>query len=148
MVTTLLLLTGFALLLYGAWPERERSSLDMVAEFHEVFEQPDLAEPRLDHEETNQLRIALLREELRELEEAIAARDEVAVLDALTDLQYVLDGAYISLGFAPWKQAALEEVHASNMSKLWDGEVRKYPNGKVMKSAAFREPNLRKVLDS
>lgn len=146
MVTTFFLMVAFMLFMTWATP-KERSSLDMVAEFHEVFEQPDLATPCLTNQAVNELRIALLREELRELEEAIEARDPVAVLDALTDLQYVLDGAYISLGFAPWKQAALEEVHRSNLSKLWDGEVRKFPNGKVMKSPSYRAPDLKKVLD-
>ena len=44
------------------------------------------------------LRVNLLREELKELEAAIADNDLVEVADALADLQYVLSGAVLEFG--------------------------------------------------
>lgn len=142
-------------------------SLDLVKEFHETFDQPVLDEPRLDDEGVNQLRLALLLEELVELGDALGYRlvydgsqgkiafadsgcptvSVVGALDALTDLQYVLDGTYLSLGFGKYKDEALKEVHSSNMSKKWpDGSVRKHPNGKVWKPDTYREADLDRVL--
>lgn len=49
--------------------------------------------------------------------------DEISVnkkeeLDALCDLQYVLSGAILSLGYQDVFEQAFEEVHNSNMSKM------------------------------
>ena len=59
----------------------------------------------------------MLREELRELEEAIAENDLTEVADALADLQYVLSGAVLEFGLGERFAALFEEVHRSNMSK-------------------------------
>lgn len=148
-------------------------SIDLVTEFHDKFDQPIRTQPCVDDEGTSQLRLNLLLEELQELGAALGFRlilDEedgfkfecweitsdvrgldldkaVATLDALTDLQYVLDGSYVSLGFGPWKDAAFEEVHRSNMSKVWsDGQVRKHRDGKVMKPSTYSPADLQSVL--
>ena len=93
---------------------------------------------------TNDLRINLLAEELDELREALVAGDIVEVLDALTDLQYVLDGAYLSFGLHDVKDAAFAEVQRSNMSKLGeDGKpIRRESDGKILKGPNFFEPDL------
>ena len=124
-----------------------KSTLDAVQEFHEAFDLPvkdhmDISDPK-----TNLLRINLLAEELDELKEALDAGDMVEVLDALTDLQYVLDGAYLSFGLQHVKQAAFDEVHRSNMSKLGaDGRPVKDERGKVLKGPAYSPPALEPVL--
>lgn len=122
-------------------------ALNMVREFHEAYGQPVNLFPEVQDRDLNALRVSLIREELLELEEALAAGDPVATLDALTDLQYVLDGAYLSLGFASFKQAAFEEVHTSNMSKLGeDGKPILRNDGKVLKGPRYRSPDLKTVL--
>jgi predicted HAD superfamily Cof-like phosphohydrolase len=136
------------------------NSLDLVREFHARFKQPVNAKPTLDNEAVNVLRIKLIAEELQELAESLGVKldysidegwhkpDPVECLDALTDLQYVLDGSYLSLGFAHLKDAALQEVHRSNMSKLGaDGEPVYLPNGKVTKGPAYSPPNLLQLLE-
>lgn len=124
-----------------------RPSIQLVREFHAAFDQPDADAPNVGDETTNQLRIALLQEELFELQDALDARDPVAVLDALTDLQYVLDGSYLQLGFAAVKDAALAEVHRSNMSKLGDdGKPVRREDGKIMKGPRYSKPDLAAVL--
>lgn len=117
--------------------------LRVVGEFHRVFGHPTHAEPFIEDGALNELRVELIREELEELEDALAARDPVATLDALVDLQYVLDGAYHALGFAKVKEAALNRVHESNMSKaLPDGTVLRREDGKILKGPDYKPPSL------
>lgn len=119
----------------------------LVKEFHKAFEQPIFDKPNLTDDKLNWLRLDLLEEETDELRVALENRDVVAVLDALTDLQYVLDGAYVSLGLHRWKDAAMREVHRSNMSKLGaDGKPVKRADGKVLKGPGYSPPNLQRVL--
>lgn len=126
-----------------------KTSLEMVREFHETYGQPVLEFPSLDDPGLSELRTELLDEELNELCAAIAMKDAVGVLDALTDLQYVLDGAYLSLGLHRWKDAALAEVHRSNMSKLGaDGKPIRREDGKILKGPNYTPPDLAKVLNS
>lgn len=128
-------------------PNASGASLELVREFHEVFDLPIADEPKLDDMSLNILRYKLLSEELDELFEAMEAMDKVGVLDALTDLQYVLDGAYLALGFAHLKNEALQEVHASNMSKLSEEGLPIYrSDGKVMKGPNYRAPDLARLL--
>lgn len=91
--------------------------LNQVAEFHRTFQHPVEPEPVIPAEERCRLRVALLAEELRELERAIADRDIVEVADALCDLQYVLSGAVLEFGLGPKFRALFDEVQRSNMSK-------------------------------
>jgi predicted HAD superfamily Cof-like phosphohydrolase len=91
---------------------------------------------------TMPLRLHLLQEELAELAEAMANGDLVATLDALVDLQYVLSGTVLSLGFASVFEQAFKEVHRSNMSKLEDGKPLKNDAGRVVKGKNYSPPNL------
>ncbi|MEZ5919567.1 MAG: nucleoside triphosphate pyrophosphohydrolase family protein [Alphaproteobacteria bacterium] len=126
-----------------------KTTLEQVREFHETYGLPVEAAPNITDEKTNVLRINLLAEELEELQEALKAGDIVEVLDALTDLQYVLDGAYLSFGLHSVKAAAFDEVHASNMSKLGeDGKpIRRESDGKVLKGPNYWTPDLSKFID-
>lgn len=121
-----------------------KTTLEMVQEFHETYGLPVHAEESLSCAQTRQLRINLLQEELDELKEALDNHDPLETLDALIDLQYVLDGAFLSFGLAGVKQAAFEEVHRSNMSKLGeDGKpIRRPEDGKVMKGPNYFKPDL------
>ncbi len=92
-------------------------SLTSVAAFHRTFKHPVLPEPAIPNEQRCKLRIALLAEELNELEEAIAARDLTEIADALCDLQYVLSGAVLEFGLAGKFSELFDEVQRSNMSK-------------------------------
>ncbi len=122
----------------------KKSTLDQVREFHETYGLPVKASPDISDAKTNALRINLLAEELDELKEALEAGDVVEVLDALTDLQYVLDGAYLSFGLHDVKDAAFNEVQRSNMSKLGaDGKpIRRESDCKILKGPNFFEPDL------
>jgi len=92
-------------------------ALEDVAEFHRTFHLPVLDTPQIPAADRCRLRINLLREELRELEEAIEANALVEAADAFADLQYVLSGAILEFGLGKKFRPLFEEVHRSNMSK-------------------------------
>jgi len=121
-----------------------RTTIEMVQEFHETYGLPVEAEQTTGSAQTKELRINLLQEELDELKEALQNDDLVETLDALIDLQYVLDGAFLSFGLQDQKSAAFEEVHRSNMSKLGeDGKpIRRESDGKVMKGPNYFKPDM------
>lgn len=123
--------------------------LRMLEAFHTKFgahrEQAPTA--NLDAE-TIALRVNLIREELDEYREAAEAHDLVAVADALSDLMYVVLGAYVTHGLQDVAEALFAEVHASNMSKLdADGNVLYRSDGKVLKSDRWRPPDLKRILE-
>lgn len=124
----------------------EDKNLNRVAEFHAAFGHPINECPQLGEFKLAKLRLDLLREELGELAGAVLAEDSVEILDALCDLQYVLDGAFLALGFHQLKEAGMAEVHRSNMSKLGeDGKPIYREDGKVMKGPNYSPPDLRAV---
>src|SRR5690349_2880650 len=101
---------------------KQPDALRMVAEFHETFKHPILSEPAIPSEDRCRLRVALIAEELKELEAAIHDNDIVEVADALCDIQYVLSGAILEFGLAEKFKALFEEVQRSNMSKACSSE--------------------------
>lgn len=98
-------------------------SLTSVAEFHKTFQHPILETPQIPSEARCNLRVALIAEELKELEEAIAAKDLIEIADALCDIQYVLSGAILEFGMQDKFNALFEEVQRSNMSKACKTET-------------------------
>ncbi|MCU0398025.1 MAG: nucleoside triphosphate pyrophosphohydrolase family protein [Cyclobacteriaceae bacterium] len=97
-------------------------ALNLVAEFHRTFKHPVLPSPAIPPEDRCRLRVALLSEELKELEVAILEKDIVGVADALCDIQYVLSGAILEFGLGEKFKALFEEVQRSNMSKACNTE--------------------------
>lgn len=93
------------------------NSLNQVAEFHRTFKHPVLDEPSIPSEKRCALRVALIREELEELEAAIKDKDLVEIADALCDIQYVLSGAVLEFGLGEKFRDLFDEVQRSNMSK-------------------------------
>jgi predicted HAD superfamily Cof-like phosphohydrolase len=95
----------------------EPQALNQVAEFHRTFKHPIQEKPIIPARERANLRVSLLAEELKELQQAIEDDDLVEVADALCDLQYVLAGAILEFGLADRFKSLFDEVHRSNMSK-------------------------------
>ncbi|MBB5394633.1 MULTISPECIES: nucleoside triphosphate pyrophosphohydrolase family protein [unclassified Mucilaginibacter] len=96
---------------------QEASPLNQVAEFHKTFKHPVLDTPTIPSPARCDLRVALLAEEVKELQEAIADNNLVEIADALCDIQYVLAGAILEFGLGDKFKALFDEVHRSNMSK-------------------------------
>ena len=93
-----------------------------MAEFHTTFKHPILASPSIPSEDRCKLRVALIAEELKELEAAIREKDIVEVADALCDIQYVLSGAILEFGLGEKFKDLFDEVQRSNMSKTCSSE--------------------------
>lgn len=123
-------------------------SLIQVKQFHLAFGHPVADKPNISDAKLNKLRVALISEELEELKQALADGDVVATLDALTDLQFVLDGAYLAFGLHPLKTAASSEVYRSNMSKLGeDGKPVVREDGKILKGPSYSPPKLKAIYE-
>jgi predicted HAD superfamily Cof-like phosphohydrolase len=95
----------------------EAQGLNLVAEFHDMFDLPILDTPIIPNKKRCELRYALLAEELKEFHEALENNDLTEAADALADLQYVLSGAILELGLGNIFGQLFAEVHRSNMSK-------------------------------
>jgi hypothetical protein len=62
---------------------KQPDALNLVAEFHRTFKHPILPSPSIPSEDRCKLRVALIAEELKELEVAILEKDIVEIADAL-----------------------------------------------------------------
>lgn len=117
-----------------------------VCDFHLSYDLPVAAAPSAAiPAEQAALRQALIDEEIGELREAAAAGDIVAIADALADVVYVAYGTACVYGID--LDAVLDEVHASNMTKLGaDGRPIRRADGKVLKGPDYRPPDIARVL--
>ena len=133
---------------------------DLVREFHELPGSKQAARkyPELYPDpELIRHRMRLIEEEFKETmdelhsllangmlpETSLAA--QARLLKEMCDLRYVLDGTAVSLGL-PY-EAAYREVHAANMTKVWDdGELHANERGKVIKGPNYRPPNIEALL--
>lgn len=151
-------------------------SIELVEEFQRIFGHTIRKAPDLGKLEEGFFRYKLLIEEVEEYKEAIVNRDLVGVADALTDIQYILDGTYLVHGLKNKKAALLLEVHRSNMSKACksveeaekeidertsefgpdcyyeekqdEEHVILYRNdGKVLKGPHYFKPNLKAIIE-
>ncbi len=80
-------------------------TLKMVAEFHAAFEVHIATEPSIPTHAVSLIRAQLIGEESAELNHGFAAGSLLEVIDALTDIQYVVDGTYLSCGLGERKPA-------------------------------------------
>ena len=102
---------------------KEVDALNGVSKFHEVFKHPIQKSPLIPDKKRCDLRVALIQEELNELQEAIAENDLIEVADALCDIQYVLAGAVLEFGLGDKFSELFNEVQRSNMSKACTSEA-------------------------
>lgn len=157
---------------YGDIHFQEVPFVDDVETFNQTFGKPNNYKPTIpDDKKLLSFVVDFIKEETEELEEAIANRDIIEVLDAICDLLYVAIGnATMVFGLKDKLIDAFNEVQASNMSKacssyeeaLDTAEVRSREHGpcvirevgdkyvvyrksddKVMKSINYFAPNLK-----
>lgn len=143
-------------------------SLQQVAEFHSTFEHPIAKGPYSKEDlKIRQLRIKLLFEELAELAEAGDVRgtfymlcqdfinmpksvsqppsdgnnvDKIEELDALCDIQYVLNGKILTSGLHNIFDIAFDTVHHNNMSKAHRDKAHAEETIRVLKSRPQHGP--------
>lgn len=92
------------------------------------------------------LYLSLIKEEYKELSEAINNNDQVETLDALIDILVVTIGTIHSAGYDA--EGAWKEVMATNFAKIdkETGKVRKREDGKVLKPVGWMPPELGQFL--
>jgi predicted HAD superfamily Cof-like phosphohydrolase len=92
------------------------------------------------------LYLSLIKEEYKELNEAINNSNQVETLDALIDILVVTVGAIHSAGYDA--EGAWKEVMMTNFAKIdkETGKVRKRDDGKVLKPIGWMPPELGQYL--
>ena len=127
-----------------------RKEVNNLMEFNEAFGIQFPKSPLLVDAKTQELRVNLLLEELEEYRVANTKGDITEVLDAITDMLYIVLGTAVQHGMQDVIEQAFNIVHSSNMSKLdKDGKPiingdkhydPRIPIGKVMKSENYWSP--------
>lgn len=117
-----------------------KKQIEQIKEFEKAF--------NIDNSlQTPFTKFNLLLEELEEYVNAAKAEDQLEIADAITDMLYVLFGFVTKHNLEDKIEALFDEVHLSNMSKLdSDGNPIYREDGKVLKSALYFKPNLKKIL--
>jgi|TARA_B110000858_G_C17751175_1_gene449750 predicted HAD superfamily Cof-like phosphohydrolase len=121
------------------------TNFEMAGDFMEAYGQDIPPLPAWPDAKTQNLRMALIDEEVGELRQAIADKNMIEVADALADILYVVYGAGHAFGID--LDECFNEVHRSNLTKLGeDGRPVKDDTGKVMKGPNYEPPNLGQFL--
>ena len=119
-----------------------------VEEFHDTFQIGNAKEICLINEKDYTLRYNLIKEENDEYLEACKNGDIVEIADALGDQLYILFGTVLKHGLQHKIEELYDEIHRSNMSKLDENSKPIFrEDGKIMKSALYFKPDIKKVLD-
>lgn len=111
---------------------------DAVKQFMVACDQPIDGSNEAQHD----LYVRLVEEEIKEFHDGINNKDDVEIIDAISDSIWVLIGYAHSRG---WDiEGAFNEVARSNMSKVdaETGKVLKREDGKVQKPASYSPPEL------
>ena len=139
------------------------NKLELVRTFMECMGQNAPQKQIMPTAEVLYLRYELQNEESREIADAHTLRD---LLDGICDLLYVTYGTAVAAGFSSETiNQAFEEVHRSNMSKLWaESELPLVPagfaskeivpgryvvtnkSGKVIKSPSYQPAKLEQFI--
>lgn len=125
-----------------------RDYIEMVGDFHTVFDQRDGNKPRLISNNEGKLRYSLLAEENNEYLEAVEAGDLVGIADALGDQLYIIYGTILKHGLQHKIEEVFKEIHRSNMSKLGaDGKPIYREDGKILKGPSYFRPNIKSIIE-
>lgn len=116
-----------------------------VREFHRRFKLGEKERPILASDKIALLRRRLIEEEKEELFKAMYELNLIKIADGLADLLYVVFGTAIVYGID--MEEVFDEVHRSNMSKVWkDGTVHYDEFGKMLKPSTYSPADIESVL--
>lgn len=97
--------------------------IQLVKEFHDTFKLPVSTTPVQLSPEQIELRMQLILEEAGELGEALEESDINHQAKELCDLLYVVFGTALEMGIWDQLPGLMQEVHRSNMSKVWPRDL-------------------------
>lgn len=122
-----------------------KKQLKQVLGFHKKFKDIDPQHPTIDIPHIRKkMRIKLMQEELAEVVEAIENNHDISELaKELADLMYVALGTVCAYGLQNKFEEIFNEVHASNMSKIYAGEGQK-----PLKTESYFKADISKILNS
>lgn len=84
---------------------------------------------------------------LKHYHEVPTIQNQCNIVDALCDIQVVLEGAWIAFGYYPIKDECMAETHRSNMSKLDDkGNPVLREDGKFLKGPNYFKPDYYPII--
>lgn len=125
-----------------------QQKIQAVADFHNAFRIGNNDKPVTISKEEALLRYTLMREENEEYLEAAQKGDLIEIADALGDQLYILLGTILRHGLQHKIEDVFDEIHRSNMSKLYEnGQPIYREDGKVMKSALYFKPDIKSILE-
>lgn len=114
---------------------------DQVREFRVACGDVVSDVPKLPNQATLRLGHKLIKEEVRELIDAVIDADAPEVLDALGDILYLTYGLAVAAGYD--LDEAFDRIHAANMAKVGaDGKVRRREDGKILKPNGWTPPDM------
>ena len=130
-----------------------KEQINHLLEFNRLFHIEHPLKPQLADLKTQELRVKLLLEEIEEYQVANSSGNLVEVLDAITDMLYIVIGTAVQHGMQDVLEDAFSFVHSSNLSKL-DENMKPIingdsvydptrPLGKILKSKRFFPPTQR-----
>lgn len=119
----------------------KRTTTEMVREMMSAFGQTSAAVPAWPSAFDYRLRVRLdVEETMEKFHLGYYQGDAVQILDGSCDADVVMTGADLTFGFD--HEAAVAEVHRSNMTKLVNGKPVKDAGGKVIKPPTYSPANL------
>lgn len=123
------------------------NQINKVKEFHEKFNIHIGKRIGEIDNPTVALRIALIKEEAKEVENALNYESNENVAKELCDLLYVTYGTILAFGLQDSIEECFEEVHRSNMSKLDENGNPQYrEDGKLLKGDNYSPADLKSIL--
>lgn len=114
-----------------------------IVDMFEAFDAYIGSKPEVPPEKVLELRKTLIKEEVKELLEALDIGDLVKIAVEITDAIVVILGTAISYGIDI--RPVWDEIHKSNLAKVGGG---KRQNGKVLKPANWKPPRVEEVLQN
>lgn len=125
--------------------KKKLTPFECVREFHVTYGVPIAETPGHPSDDRIKLRRDLISEEYWEYDRAVEKGDLINLAQELADLIYVVYGAALEYGIP--LDEVIAEVHGANMSKLdADGSVLRRSDGKILKGANYKAPDIEKIL--
>lgn len=121
-----------------------KTMFEMVRDFHTAFGQRVGTEPWLPYGEERELRMRLMKEEMKEYEQAEHNNDLTNLAVELADIIYIACGTAVSYGIP--LDDVFNAIHQANMNKLVDGKVIRREDGKIKKPEGWEPADIAGIL--